>query len=81
MTRNVEAAVRSVIAKQKCLDPSIIKLDTSLDDLGISSLDAITVVYDIEEEFDVEVPSEELKSLRTVGDIVKGVTALVAIKE
>ena len=58
-----------------------ITLDSSLEALGISSLDSISLVFDIEDKYGVEVPSEELKKVRTVGDIVDGVDALIQMKK
>lgn len=80
MDQNLESAVITAIAKQKMLDESSISTASSLESLGISSLDAITIVYEIEEQFDVEVPNEQLESLKTVQDIVDGITNLIKSK-
>ena len=80
MTQNLKEIVIEAIARQKSMDPTQISLASSLADLGISSLDAITIVYEIEEEFGVEVPNEELEKLKTVGDIVDGMGALLEAK-
>ena len=42
-----------------------------IDDLGADSLDVVDLVMSLEEEFDVEIPDEEVENIRTVGDIVK----------
>ena len=39
-------------------------------DLGLSSLEVITIVSEFESEFDIEVPDRVIPTLRTVGDIV-----------
>ncbi|WP_297956618.1 acyl carrier protein [uncultured Ruminococcus sp.] len=44
------------------------KLDT---DLGLSSYDIIELVCEVENEFDIKIPSEELSSLYIVDDILK----------
>ena len=77
MSQDIENAVITAIAKQKNLDGSSISPDSALADLGVSSLDAISIVYEIEEEFDVEVPNEALEGLRTVRDIVDGIAGLI----
>jgi len=56
----------------------LIHADTPLTDLGITSLDAITIVYEIEEEFNVEVPNSALEGLQTVGDITERIHRLLA---
>ena len=80
MTENITQAVVKAIAQQKQLDPAGINADSTLENLGISSLDAITIVYEIEEIFDVEVPNESLESLETVQDIVDGISRLISAK-
>ena len=55
-------------------------LDSSLEALGITSLDSISLVFAIEDKYGVEVPNEELKKVRTVRDIVEGVDALIQKK-
>ena len=41
------------------------------DDLGADSLDVVDLVMSLEEEFDVEIPDDDVDSIKTVGDIVK----------
>ena len=42
-----------------------------IEDLGADSLDIVDVVMTLEEEFDTEIPDEDIENLKTVGDIVK----------
>ena len=41
------------------------------DDLGADSLDVVDLVMALEDEFDVEIPEDQVENIRTVGDIVK----------
>jgi acyl carrier protein len=66
----VETAVFYVIASQLHRKPQDILLDMSLRDLGIDSLGAITILYELEDQFDIEIPNEVFDSLETVNDIV-----------
>ena len=77
MSQEILDAVVAAVARQKNIPPSTIQPETSLEEIGISSLDAITIVYEIEDAFDVEVPNEKLESLKTVQDIVDGVAELM----
>ena len=44
---------------------------TSLkDDLGADSLDLFELVMALEEEYDVEIPTEDLEQIATVGDVI-----------
>lgn len=59
-------------ASESSLDPSEIEPGTNLrDDLGLDSLQAVTVVMALEQEFEVEVDDEEIDGLQTVGDILQ----------
>ncbi len=77
MDRDIQAIAIGAIARQKQLDPASIRPDSSLQELGISSLDAITIVYEIEEELGIEIPNEALDSLGTIQDIVERVSQLI----
>ncbi len=77
MSSDIETIVKKAIANQKMIDADSITLETSLQDLGVTSLDAITIVYEVEEVCDIEVPNDELENLRTVQDIISGVRVLL----
>ncbi len=47
-----------------------IKPESKLEVLGVDSLKAITVIFEIEEAFDVEIPNEVIPTIVTVNDIV-----------
>ncbi|MCB1857121.1 MAG: histidine kinase [Gammaproteobacteria bacterium] len=80
MTNSVEYEVIRAIARQKRLDPDQIHCTSILEKLGITSLDAITIVYDVEEIFDVEIDNDKLGELVSVQDIIDGVTQLIEAK-
>ena len=64
--------VKEIIAKQLNLDVDEITESTSFkDDLGADSLDLFELVMAFEEEYDIEIPSEDLEGIATVGDIIK----------
>ena len=81
MKKDLEQTLKESIAKQKMISVEDITLDSSLEALGISSLDSISLVFDIEDKYGMEVPNEELKKVRTVRDIVDGVDALIQMKK
>ena len=41
------------------------------DDLGADSLDVVDLVMALEDEFDVEIPEDQVENIKTVGDIVE----------
>ena len=68
----VYETVRELLARQLEIDPALIGPNTDiLEDLGADSLDIVDLVMSLEEEFDCEIPDEEIENIKTVGDIVK----------
>ena len=64
--------VKQMIAEQLSADESTLTEETSFkDDLGADSLDLFQLVMAMEDEFKVEIPSEALEKLATVGDVMK----------
>lgn len=64
--------VVEIIKEQLNLDGVEITEDSSFkDDLGADSLDLFELVMALEEEFGVEIPSEDLPSIVTVNDVVE----------
>ena len=62
--------LRKIICDQ--LDEDKVTLETNLlDDLGADSLDVVDLVMSIEDEFEMEVPDEEIEKMKTVADVVK----------
>ena len=76
MTQSVEQVVVTLIARHKGIDPAAVSLGADLAGLGINSLDAITIAYDLEEDIGVEIPNEDIESLRTVQDLIDGLRRL-----
>ena len=64
--------VRDILCEQLDMDEEKVTMEANItDDLGADSLDIVDLVMSLEEEFDVEVPDEEVENIKTVGDIVK----------
>ena len=84
MSGAVREKVIEIIAEQAVLEPSDVKMDMSLDDLGIDSMGLVEAIFAIEEAFDVQVPfnaNEPDKSefdISSVAAIIGAVERLVA---
>ena len=50
---------------------SISETSSFKEDLGVDSLDLFVLVMELEEEFGIEIPSEDLENLATVADVAK----------
>ncbi len=75
MDEALEARIRSIVADQLGVDRGEVTPDASiLDDLGADSLDVVELVMAIEDEFDIEVPDEDVERMRTIGDMERYVT-------
>ena len=63
--------MRQMLADQLNIDVDQITLETSFkDDLGADSLDLFELVMALEDEYKIEIPTEELQKIETVGDVV-----------
>ncbi len=68
--------VRQIICDQLDLEEDVVTMEANiLDDLGADSLDVVDLVMSLEEEFDIEIPDEQVENIKTVGDIVKYIEA------
>ena len=63
--------MKDLIAEQLNVDPSEVSENANFqDDLGADSLDLFELVMNLEEEYGIEIPTEELETLKTVGDVI-----------
>jgi acyl carrier protein len=61
-----------IIAEQLNVEEAEIKVESNFkEDLGADSLDLFELVMALEEEFGVEIPSEDLESIATVNDVIE----------
>ena len=63
--------MKEIIAEQLSVDAdSITEASSFKDDLGADSLDLFELVMALEDEYNIEIPAEELTELNTVGDVI-----------
>ncbi|MBQ7964527.1 MAG: acyl carrier protein [Ruminococcus sp.] len=63
--------VKMILADQLEVEEDTINADTDIqDDLGADSLDVVDLIMSLEDEFEIEVPDEDIEKLRTVGALV-----------
>ena len=63
--------IKSIIASQLNISEDQVTLEANFkDDLGADSLDLFEMVMALEDNYGVEIPSEDLEKLLTVGDVV-----------
>ncbi len=64
--------LKSIIAEQLSVGENEITAESNFkDDLGADSLDLFELVMSLEEEYGMEIPSEDLEKIATVGDVME----------
>jgi len=77
---DVTADVIAIIASKVRGERPSIRLTDNLEDLGLESLDAVEMIFELEEKFDITIPynaNDSRTEFATVGDVVRAVTSLV----
>jgi acyl carrier protein len=78
---STQQAIFDIIAKTCSVPRERITMDSTMKDLDVHSLDAVQVLFEIEDRFEIAVPErEDQYSAGTVGDLVAGVDKLLAQK-
>jgi acyl carrier protein len=78
MPDEVAEKVIATLASVKRIPAEKISLETNLQDLGIDSLDVFTLLFELENAFKISIPDDDVRSIRTVSDIVDGVKKILA---
>src|SRR5437868_1241750 len=74
---DITRRILRIIAETQRKEPAQVTIDSSFEELGIDSMDGVNIVFALENEFDINVPDEEVKSIRSVRGMVEGVHKLV----
>jgi acyl carrier protein len=80
MSDEIVTRVIDVIAKTQHIPTESITIDKTFEELKIDSLDGMNILFAVEEEFDVNVPDDQVPSIRSVRDMVEGIEKLLAFK-
>jgi acyl carrier protein len=83
---DVTGDVIAIIAKKQRVEKPKVDVSDRLEDLGLESLDAVEMIFDLEEKFDIQIPynantNNPRTEFETVGDVVKAVQKLVDEKK
>ena len=64
--------VKAILSEQFDVEEASITAETRIsEDLGADSLDVVDLLMSLEDEFEVEVPDDEIENIKTVGELVK----------
>jgi acyl carrier protein len=72
--------VLKVIATSRRIPLETVTIDSEFQQLGIDSMDAVEILFALENEFDISIPDDEVRSVRNVRQMCEGVEKLVAAK-
>jgi len=80
MSDELIARVTGVIAKTQHLPPESVTIDSTFEELKVDSLDGINLLFAIEGEFDIDIPDDAARKIRSVREMVEGIEKLLALK-
>ena len=72
--------VRQAVAKTQRIPVERITLDTTFEELGMDSMDGVNLLFTLEGEFDINVPDDQARQIRTVRQMVEGIDTLLKAK-
>ena len=72
--------VLKVIATSKRIPLATVTIESDFQQLGIDSMDAVEILFALENEFDISIPDDEVRNVRNVRQMCEGVEKLVAAK-
>jgi len=78
MSEQLTQRVLSVIAATQRISPETVTIDKSFQELGIDSMDGINILFALENEFDITIPDEQAKQIRSIREMVEGIGKLVS---
>ena len=81
MSEEMIQRVLKVIATSKRIPLETVTIDSQFEELGIDSMDAVEILFALEGEFDISIPDEEVRTVRSVRDMCAGVERLLAAKD
>lgn len=68
--------VLAIIAEVQRKKPEEVKIDSTFEELGIDSMDGVNIIFSLESEFNISVPDEEVKTIKSIQQMVDGVRRL-----
>ena len=70
--------VIAVVASVKRIPAEQVSTESSFEQLGLDSLDAMNILFELEGEFHISIPDDQARSIRSVREAIEGVRSLLA---
>jgi acyl carrier protein len=77
MSDELTGRVIQCIAATQHIAAEKITVDSTFEELGIDSLDGINILFALENEFNINIPDDAARGIRTVKEMVEGVAKLL----
>jgi len=74
---SVADKVIEIIVREQHLDPNVVTLDSTFEELGIDSLDGVNILFALEEEFKIDIPDSVAQNMRGVRQVVDSLTRVL----
>jgi acyl carrier protein len=78
---DIEKRVIRLIAETQKIEPTSIRRESTFEELKIDSFDGLNLLFAVESEFDIRVSDDDARNLRSVHEMIEGVTRLLADKK
>lgn len=72
----IERKLIEIVRSEKQIPDDKLTPETALADAGVDSLDALTILFAIEEQFGISIPDDKARSMKTFGDMIDAVAEL-----
>ena len=80
LPEDLKTRVIKVIAKTQRIPPETVSIDSTFEELKIDSLDGINLIFALESEFNVDIPDDDARAIRSVRQMALGIAELLARK-
>ena len=78
---DVAAKVVEVITREQHLPPGTVTLNSTFSELGIDSLEGVNILFALEEEFKIDIPDAVAQNMKSVTQVVDGLTRVLEGKD
>ncbi len=78
MPDDLTERVLAVIAKTQHIAPEKITPESTFEELGLDSLDSVNILFALEDEFNISIPDDDARAIRSVRQMIQGIEKLVA---
>jgi acyl carrier protein len=80
MSDDLIQRVLKVISASKRIPPETVTIDSDFAQLSIDSMDAVEILFALENEFDISIPDDAVRNVRNVRQMCEGIDKLIAGK-